>query len=120
MNLGAKNDSEKEYNIEKMKQDVNPKVLDNTTIQNMVLRQLSDVFNWIDNRGTPGDNIPKKELDGFHGAILDKNATRAMTHACNILETKMHPTARDIITSPVKQAIYNLCGKRAFKYQEGN
>ena len=117
MNIGARGDNPAEYDASKMKQNVDPKALDSPHKQNTILRQLSDAFNWIEQRGNSGDNIPENELNEFHRAILDKNLTRAMTHACNILETKMHPTARDIVTKPVKQSIYTITGSRAYTYR---
>lgn len=118
MNIGAKTDDPSMYNYEKMKFEVNPAKLKIAHIKNMILEACKESFEWIDQRGNAGDNIPKVELEKFHSAVLEDNAVKALEYGVSILETKMHPTARDIITNPIKQFVYNVCGKRAYKFEK--
>jgi DNA-binding MltR family transcriptional regulator len=117
MNLGARSNDPKSYDKNQMLDDVILKKLDNSSIQNMILNDLSNAFNWIDQRGNTGDNIPNEALDNFHHAILNKKEHLAVKYAVEVLETQKHPTASDIVDSPCKQAIYNICGKRAYNYE---
>jgi len=118
MNIGAKADDPKVYDFNTMKEDLNPGKLEDPAIKNMVLDKTSNAFNWIDQRGNTGDNIPQKELEIFHKAILEGKEAKALDSGVSILETKMHPTARDIITDSIKQFVYNVCGKRAYRYEK--
>lgn len=117
MNIGAKADDPKKYNAEKAKNDVNPLKIENNSIKNHILSQLSDSFNWLDERGNTGDNVPKSELNQFHEAILNENPEKAVKFGFEVLECQMHPTARDIITPGIKTFFYNICNNRAYTYE---
>lgn len=116
MNLGARNSESKMYNFEQMSKDLTNN-LDNTNIQNMILNDCSSAFNWIEQRGNSGDNIPIEAFEQFHKAILEKDAKKALQFGVDVLETQKHPTARDIVDSPVKQFVYNCCGYRTYTYE---
>ena len=117
MNFGASNNPAAKYDKDAMMSDVNPEKLEESSIQNMILRQTSYSINWIEQRGNPGDNVNKETIEQFHTAVLNKEAEKAAEIGHTILETQMHPTAEDICKSPIKQFCYNVLGKRAYNYK---
>jgi hypothetical protein len=117
MNFGAKNDKDRQYNTMQMIKDSNPEKVEKST-WNMLKRQFDEAYEWYENRGNAGDNVPIDELEALGHAIDYMKVSDVIEHSSNILSTKMHPTARDIVGNVATQAIYNVCGKRAYKYEQ--
>jgi hypothetical protein len=88
----------------------------------MILRQTEESGDWINERSNNSDFETSKEdmnnqLATLRNGVRLENSIQVIEACINILETQKHPTASDIVDSPCKQAIYNICGKRAYNYE---
>ena len=122
MNIGARNNNSKSYDKKQIIRDSNPKKLNEKSIKNMILRQTEESGDWVLNRSNDSDFETNKEdicdkLAKLRNGVRLGNTIQVIEACIEIMETQKHPTASDIVNSPCKQAIYNICGKRAYNYE---
>lgn len=61
-------------------------------------------------RFNPSDGIDLMALRRLDTAVCDRAPARAMRAAVDVLEGRMHPTARSVVGGHVRQCIYTLTG----------
>ena len=121
MNTGAKGSKAHKFDKQAMMEDAKAGSIQEC--QNMIIRDIEQCSEWINTRSNNSDfetdkQDMKDKIAKLHDAIKCKSEIRAIEASIAILETQKHPTASDIVDSPCKNAIYNICGKRAYNYKE--
>jgi hypothetical protein len=121
MNIGAKGSNTHKFDKQAMIKDAKSGSIQEC--QDMIIRDIEQCTEWIDERSNNSDfETNKKDMKDkiakLFDAITCKSEIRAIEASIAILETQKHPTASDIVDSPCKNAIYNICGKRAYNYKE--
>lgn len=117
MNHGARNSTERKYCAEEMAICADAHYLSDTE-KEMLARKVHEAEEWLADRGTSGDNVDVAAVHRLADAI-DRRDTQAIAHAsADVLDGKMHPTARDIVGGAARQCVYTVCGRKAYTFEE--